>query len=125
MAKYWVSGANSEVITAATVSSAEHLLGASITSGRVLWLTGVILPTVTIYTATRMVNIYDAATGTTSTASTNKRLALLPPVATAGPFRPSVVKLPLPGMKFSTGCVVLSEATEIMCGEVGGMGYEV
>jgi len=125
MAKYWVSGANSTVITAASVSSAENLMGATITSGRELWLTGVILPTVTIDTATRMVNIFDAATGTTGTASTTKRLALLPPFATAGPFRPSVVKIPLPGMRFSTGCVVLTEGTEIMCGEVGGMGYEV
>ena len=124
MAKYWVSG-SAVLVEAASVSEAEHLLGASITSGRVLWLTGVTLTAVTTYTATMMVNIYDAATGTTVTASANKRLALLPPFATEGCYRPTVVKLPSPGMKFTTGCVVIPEGTDIAQGEIGGMGYEV
>jgi len=125
MARYWVSGANSVPITAASVSSAEHLLGASITSGRVLWLTSVILPTVTLLSVTTMINIYDAASGSSMTASANKRMSFMPLTTSEGIARSELVELPMPGMKFSTGCVVLSESTAIPVGDMGGCGYEV
>lgn len=126
MSKYWVSGANtSERVGTSTL--AENLLGATITSGRVLWLTAVILPTVSACTSTTEIYIYDGATGGSMvTSTTAKRMMFMPLTTTEGVPKDNVVEIPMPGMKFSTGCVFTSDGTALIeIGNIGGCGYEV
>jgi len=128
MARYWVSGTISTELGPATASVAVSLLGTTITSGRTLWLTGVVLPTTTGIVK-EVVNFYDGASGViAATASDLKKLQLQCPNASDALGSPlgQVREFPMPGLKFSTGCVVMHESTEfIYLGDLSGMGYEV
>jgi len=127
MARYWVSGSVQEELVG-TSTQGTSLLGATITSGRVLWLTGIVLPTTTGIVQ-EIVNLFDVASGSySSTASADKRAQLQCPNAsdTLGSPLGQVREFPMPGLKFSSGCVVAKESTEVFAvGDISGMGYEV
>ena len=135
MAKFWVSGSANQIAPATATVSSEHLLGAAIGSGRMFWLTGLWVPTVTGLQV--KLNICDNATGMGATGAVGAtgpviRMVVTLPSATGnatagGPdFRQSIHAIPLPGLKFTTGCVVLCESTDVIGqGDVGGCGYEV
>ena len=129
MARYWVSGA-SVLQGGSTATDMRTLLGVTITSGRTLWLTSIFLPTVTLAESTTHIYICDSVTGldlgAAASASEVKRLSFLPLMATVGVPRDQMIELPMPGMKFSTGCVWRTSGSHIFAvGTIGGAGYEV
>ena len=135
MAKYWVSGALAFELGFGSASEAGELLGATLTSGRSLWLTGIILPIVTsAATGPQYVNLYDAASGTiyaagAAGAATYMKASFICPSATestGGYPTTQVVEIPMPGLRFGTGCTIMTVGTEVIyTGDIGGMGYEV
>ena len=129
MARYWVSGANAEEF-AVSSTGLTNLMGATITSGRVLWLTSVVVPTVTLSNPSAEIFICDAATsldfGAAASATAVKKFAFQPFCPSEGVPKDTLIEFPMPGMKFSTGCGIHTNASEpFAIGRVCGAGYEV
>ena len=119
--RYAISGECTDAI-AVDVTKAKNLLGENITTGRVLWL--------------RHAHFYDASTAKTvllydvtqdSAKTAGKRKFAIP----CASGRTTVVDFPAPGLKFSTGCCAIMDATATsgVTGSfeveyIGGAGYE-
>lgn len=95
-----------------------NLLGEALPSGRVLWLRSIFAHDASAAIA---LQLFDATAGSDATATT-RRLLLQ---CASGQL--SVLDIPEPGLKFSTGCVVCKDTTgasgSFPIGSVGGSGY--
>ena len=117
MSRYAVSGANSVAIGEAT-GNVVNLVGKTISTGRVFWLRSA-----WIYNAVSefLLNIADSATSATGiTGGTVNKMCV---VCASG--RTTMVDIPAPGLKFSTGCAVVFDVSgTVAVGDAGGNGYE-
>ena len=115
--RYSVSGANAVAVGEAT-GNAVHLIGRAIETGRIFWLRSV-----WVYNAVSefVLNVADSATSATGiTGGSLQRITL----ACASGIT-TLVDIPAPGLKFSTGCVAVFDSTgNIAIGDCGGNGYE-
>ena len=104
-----------------TAFAVRPLMGREITDGRVLWLRSF-----WIYNdASELpVNLQDATAGDTMATGDTKLVVM------AASGRLTMVDFPAPGLKFSTGCSIIIDATSggataaFTQGEYGGAGYE-
>lgn len=133
MARYAVSGANSTILDATVdatggtgapgdptaLQGGQALLGTNLTSGRVLWLRSFWAFDAS---AAMLLQLFDATVGANATDASRKLNVQCASVAL------TMVDIPAPGIKFSTGCVVCKDTTgasgSFVPGSVGGAGYE-
>jgi len=121
--RYAISGSCTDAISAmGDATKAKNLLGKNITTGRVLWLRNA-----HFYDASgaQTVQLYDV---TQDTAKTAGSLIINIPCASG---RLTMVEFPPPGLKFSTGCCAILDATAstgvsgaFPVEAIGGSGYE-
>ena len=132
MSRFAVSGANATILdgtgdaTGGTgvpgdptaLMGGIALLGENLPTGKVLHLRGVWAYDAS---ATILLHLFDASAGANATTSTRRMLIQCASGSS------TVVDIPAPGLKFSTGCVVSKDTTgasgSFAPGSVGGVGY--
>ena len=117
--RYPVSGAVSVALNPAGTGGVQNLLGAAITTGRVLQLKSIWIHN-SHATQDAVVNLHNLAADATTTAA-SQRFSIY--VAAA---RSAMVDFPAPGLRFATGCCAVLDTTggTVAIGECGGLGYE-
>lgn len=120
--RYAVSGAVAAALDGTTTLTGEPLIGRELTTGRVLWLRSAWFHSASTTSGEVPLALIDATAGVAATGTTRRFNVIC---ATG---RTTQVDFPAPGLKFSTGCCVLKEATTVSSafagGSCGGCGYE-
>ena len=119
--RYGISGSCTDTLSD-LVTQGKNLLGANLTTGRVLWLRGAWFYDVS---TANVISLYDITKDAAAAAEKNR---IRVPCASG---RTTIVEFPAPGLKFSTGCCAIRDTTttagasgSFAPGTIGGAGYE-
>ena len=115
--RYPTSGANAAALDS---TQGDLLLGGAITSGRILWLRSAWFYN-SHASEDAIINLQDGSSDCTVSTATVQMGGVVCPF---GKF--TMVDIPAPGLKFSTGCSALKDTTAgtVAIGDCGGNGYE-
>ena len=122
--RYAVSGSCTDSLE--DVTTALNLLGKNITTGRVFWLRHTYFCDLS---SAATVHLFDVSAGTDCTAAAGYGTRKISIPCASG--RVTVLDIPAPGLKFSTGCcafahldATLTSSGILELGQFGGAGYE-